>query len=121
MSQVIDLCEGSDSDDNEEWPTTDTASVPSLLLSRKRSRDNEVESSNDTHPCDENRPGNKNATDSIKFIVDRELDYEVEVSPHRKRRGIVKNEPSLQNDAAGECAQILKGVHSTEKDVNSEV
>jgi hypothetical protein len=46
MSQVIDLCEDS-SDDNGESPNT--ASLPSLPLSRKRRRDKE-ESSNDAHP-----------------------------------------------------------------------
>jgi hypothetical protein len=103
MSQVIDLCE--DSDDNGEWPNT--ASVPSLPLSRKRPRDKE-ESSNDAHPCSENFPGNKTATGSAEFAV--ELADEVEVvSPHsRKRRGDVKSERSGKNDAAGKCAQTLK-------------
>jgi hypothetical protein len=101
MSRVIDFCE--DSDDNGEWPNT--ASVPSLPLSRKRTLDKE-EASNDAHHRDENGPGN-NAN-------------ELEVSPHKKRRGVVKSERSAKKDAAVKCAQIMKGVEATEKDVDSE-
>jgi hypothetical protein len=38
MSQVIDLCEDSNSDDNNgEWTNTNTASVPSLPERKKES------------------------------------------------------------------------------------
>jgi hypothetical protein len=96
MSQVIDLCEG-DSDDDGEWSTTDD--VPPLPLCRKRPRDKE-ESSNDDHPRnEENGPGNKTATDSGHFVVDLELADEDELSPHRKRRGVMKSERSVKNDS----------------------
>jgi hypothetical protein len=89
MSKEIDLCQ--DSGDNEEWQTT--ASVPSLLytfsLSRKRPRDKE-ESSNDAQPRNENVPGNKTATGSAEFVVNLERADELEVSPHQKRRGVIK-------------------------------
>jgi hypothetical protein len=100
MSQKID----EDSDDNGEWPNT--ASVPSIPLSRKRPRDKE-ESSNDANSRNENGPGNNTATGLAEFVVDLELTDEVE-------------ERSGKNDAAGNCAQILKGVEATEKDVGSE-
>jgi hypothetical protein len=91
MSQEIDLCD--DSGDNGEWPNT--ASVPSLSLSRKRHRDNE-ESSNDDHPHNEKFPGLKTTTGSAEFVVDLELADEVEVvSPHKKRGAIMTTE----NDA----------------------
>jgi hypothetical protein len=63
MSQVIDLCEDSNSDDNGEWTNTNTntASVPSLPGTKKGARDTE-ESSNYGNPRNENGPGNKNAT-----------------------------------------------------------
>jgi hypothetical protein len=116
MSRVIDLCE--DSDDNGEWQNT--ASVPPFPLSRKRTRDKE-ELSNDAHPCNENGSGNKTAPGSAQFIVDLELADEVEVSPHnRKRRGVMKSGRSANNDAAGKCAQILKGLRATEIDVGNE-
>jgi hypothetical protein len=117
MSQVIGLCD--DSDDNEEWPNT--ASVPSLPVSRKRPRDRE-ESSTDAHPHNENGPGKNIATGSAEFAVDLELadELEVSVSPHRKRRDVMKSESSVKNDAAGNCAQSLEGVKATEKDVGSE-
>jgi hypothetical protein len=108
MSQEIDLCE--DSDASGEWPNT--ASAISPPLSRKRVRDNEG-SSKDAHPRNENGSGSKTATGSAEFVVDLQLADEVEVSPHRKRR-------SVKNDAAGQCAQILKAPHATEKDVDSE-
>jgi hypothetical protein len=60
MSQVIDLCADND-DDNGEW--LNTASIPSLPLSRKRRRDKE-ESSYDAHSRNENGLGNKTATGS---------------------------------------------------------
>jgi hypothetical protein len=41
----------------------------------------------------------------------------VEVSPHKKRRGVVKSERNGKNDA---CSLILKGFEATEKDVGSE-
>jgi hypothetical protein len=113
MSQAIDLCEG-DSDDNGEW--SNTASVHSLPLSRKRPSANK-ESCNGDHPRNKNGPGNKTATGSVKFVVDMELADEVEVSPHKKRRGVTK---SVQNDAAGNSAQMLKEFEAEEKDVDSE-
>jgi hypothetical protein len=61
MSRVIDLSQGSD--DNGESPNTNTASVPSPPLSRKRRRFKEGLSNGD-HPRIE----------------------------HRKRRGVVKSE-----------------------------
>jgi hypothetical protein len=117
MSQVIDLCR--DGDDNGERPNT--APNPSLPLSRKRFRDKE-DSSNDAHPCSENGPGKKTATGSAEFVVDLELadEFEVSVLPHKKRRGLIEKERSVKNDAAGKCAQILKGVDATEKDVGSD-
>jgi hypothetical protein len=109
MSQVIGLCE--DRDDSGEWPNT--ASVPSLLctlpLSRKRPRDKE-KLSNDAHLRNDNGPGNKTATGSD----------ELEVSPHKKRRGVMKSERSVKHGAAGECLQISRGFEATEKDVGSE-
>jgi hypothetical protein len=117
MSQEIDLCR--DSDDDGEQPNT--ASVPSLPLSRKRPRDKE-ESSNDAHPRNENGPGNKTGTGSAKFVVDLERADKVEtvVSPHRTRRAVEKSELTAKNDVARKCAQILKEVHATERDVGSE-
>jgi hypothetical protein len=120
MSKLIDLRQDSASDDEDNGELPNTASAPSLLLSKKRPRDKEESPSNDTHPRNENGPGNnKTATSSAEFVVDRELagdvEVEVEVSPRRnKRRGVVNSEPSATKDAAGKCAQILKGVHATE-------
>jgi predicted chitinase len=119
MSQVIDLCEGSD--DNGEWPNANTASVPSLPLSRKRPRDKEL--SNDIHPLNGNGPVNQTATGSAEFVADLEFANEVEVSvsPHKKRRAVVrKSKPSLKNGAAGNCAQNLEVVEVIEQDVGSE-
>jgi hypothetical protein len=114
MSQEIDLCQ--DSDDNGEW--SNTASIPSLPRSSKRLR-NKKEACNDTHPHIEDDPGNKTATGSAESVVDMELADQVEVSPHRKRRGDMKDEPSAKNDVAGKCGQVLEGVHTTEKDVGA--
>jgi hypothetical protein len=116
MSQVIDLCE--DSDDNEEQPNP-ASSIQTLLLSGKRGWDKEA-SSKDIHPRNWNGPENKNATGSAEFCVDLELADEVEESPHKKRRGVVSSISSSNNDAAGKCAQIVKGVEATEQDVGSE-
>jgi hypothetical protein len=115
MSQVFDLCEGSDG--NGGWPNA--ASVPPLPLTRKRRRDNE-ESSHDTHPHNENGSGNKTATGWAKFVFDLELADEVEVFPHRKRRSIMKSERNAKNDAAGKIAQNLKVVQANENNVGSE-
>jgi hypothetical protein len=104
MSQVIVLC--SDSEDDGEWPNKNTASVPSLPISRKRPRDKE-DSSPAAHPYNENGHGKNTATGSAEFVVDLEL------APHKKRRGV----RSGKIDAAGDCAQIMKGVHATENDV----
>jgi hypothetical protein len=116
MSQEIDLCE--DSDDNGEL--TNTASVASLPLSRKRPR-NKEELFNDSRPCNDHNPGNKTATGSAKLLVDLELAEEVEVSPHKKRcGGARKSKPSVKNSAAGDCAQILEGVEATVQDAGSD-
>jgi hypothetical protein len=112
------LCEGDSDDDNREWPNT--ASIPSLSLSRKRPRDIEKQPSNDAYSCYENGPRNKNATGSAEFVVELELADEVEVSPYRKRRSDVKSYRSVEDDAAGKCAQILKEGNAIEKDVGSE-
>jgi hypothetical protein len=117
MSQVIDVCE--DSDDNEERPNP-ASSSQSLLLSGKRAWDKIVESSNDIHPRNWNGAGNKNTTGSAELCVDLELADEVEESPHKKRRGAVSSIPSSKNDAAEKCVQILIGAETTEQDVGSE-
>jgi hypothetical protein len=118
MSQVFDLCEGSD--DNGEWPNA--ASVPPLPLSRKRRRDRE-EASNDANHRNENGLGNKTATSGwAKFVFDLELadEMEVGVSLQNKRRSLMKSDRSAKNDAAGKIAQTLKEIHATEKEVDSE-
>jgi hypothetical protein len=100
MSQVIDLCEGdSDSDDNGGLPKA--ASIPLLPLCRKRVLDNKEGSFN-----------YKNATGSAEFVVDLEL-AEVEVSPHKKRRGAVR---SGKNEAARNCLEATKKEINTSKD-----
>jgi hypothetical protein len=113
MSQVIDFCE--DSDDGE-WPNS--TSCPSLQLSGKRPRDEE--SSYTTHPRKENGPGKKTSAGSTEFVVDLELADEVEVSTSKKRRGVVRSDPSVRNDASGLCLQVLKGVHAHEQEVANE-
>jgi hypothetical protein len=87
MSEEKDLCEGG-SDDNGEWPNT--ASVPSLPLSRKRPRDEDKPSSN-THLHNESGHGDKHATVSTEFV----------------------------NNASGDCAQILQGENATKKDAGN--
>jgi hypothetical protein len=114
MSQVIDLCE--DSDDNEERPNA--ASLPSLPLSFKRPRDKE-KSSNDTF-LRNNGPVNKTAKGSAEFVVDLELANDAEISHHKKRRVVVRRISSAKNDAAGNCALMLKGVEATEQDFDGE-
>jgi hypothetical protein len=104
MSQVIDLC--SDSDSDGERPNS--ASVPSLLLSRKRTRDKEE---------------TLNANDA-EFVVDVELADGVEIVSHyhKKRRGRVMRSQRIGTDEAAEnCAQILILLNATEKGVGSEV
>jgi hypothetical protein len=116
MSQETDLY-GDYGDDNGEQPNR--ASVPSLPQTRKRRRDKEG-SCDDAHPRNDDGPGNKNTTGSAEFVVDLELAYEVEtVSPHKKRRGVMKSKASGKNDATGQCL-LRKGVDTTEKDVGSE-
>jgi hypothetical protein len=115
MSKVTDLCQ--DGYDNVERP--DRASVPSLRRSSKRLRDKK-ESSNDAHPRNENGSENKTATGSVESLVDLEIADKVEESPHKKRRGVLKSKESGKNDAAGKCAQIMRGGHATETDVDSE-
>jgi hypothetical protein len=117
MSQVIDVCE--DSDDNEERPNS-ASSFQSILLSGKRAWDKTVESSKGIPPRNWNGPEKKNATGSAEFCVDLKLADEVEESPQKKRRGAVSSIPSSKNDAEGKCAQILLGVEATEQDVGSE-
>jgi hypothetical protein len=70
--------------------------------------------------CNCSGTGGQTATGSVEAVVDLERADEVEVSPHRKRRGVVRSKRSVKNDAAGKCAQTLKGVEATEKDVGSE-
>jgi hypothetical protein len=108
MSQAIHLCE--DSDDNGEWPNTNAASAPPLVISRKRPRGKEESSNNEAYSRYENSPGNKNATGSAEFVVDLELADEVEVSVstnQRKRRA--KNDVAVENterDVGSEDAQV---------------
>jgi hypothetical protein len=103
MFQEIDLCRD---DDDDESPNT--ASVPPVILSRKRSR-HQDESSNDDHPRKEDGSGDKTATGSAEFLVNVEVEDEVEVSAHRKRRGVVRSKQIAKNK------KILKGFHATEK------
>jgi hypothetical protein len=119
VSQEINLRR--DSDDNGEWAYPNTAPIPSLPLSRKRPLESE-EVSNDSCPRNESSPENKTVTGSTDFAIGLELADEVKaVSPHnRKRRGVVKVERSGKNDAAGECALILKGDHAIKEDAGSE-
>jgi hypothetical protein len=108
MSQEISLRE--ESDDNGKCQNT--ASAPSLPLSGKRSRDKKESG---------NGPVKKKATGSAEFVVSLELANDVEISPSGKRRGVVRSIPSAKNDAAANCAQILKGVvEATEKNVGNE-
>jgi hypothetical protein len=117
MSQEIDLCRDT-GDDNRVRPNT--ASVPPFPLTRKRAREIK-EFFIGAHPRNENGPKNKTATVAAESVVDLELADEVEaVSPHKKRRGVRKSKPSGKNDAAGKCAQNLKGDHAAENDVGSE-
>jgi hypothetical protein len=102
MSPVNDFYEV-DSDDNGEW------SAPSLPVSRKRSLTRSSK-----------RLRDKTATTSVEPVVDLELADEVEVSPPKRRRDGVGSKPCGNNDAAGNCAQILKGLRATEQDVGSE-
>jgi hypothetical protein len=112
MFQVNDLCKDSDNDDNNgEWPNT--ASVPSLPVSRKTSL-----------PRSSKRLREKQESAAL-VVVDLKKhadDDKVDVPPPKKRprRGVVKSKPSVKNDAAGTCAQILKGLRATEEDVDSE-
>ena len=108
MSQEIDLCRDS-GDANGERPNS--ASLPSLPRSSKRLRDKE-----------ESRNGHvkHNVKGSAGFVVDLELEDEVEFSPHKKRRGVRKSKESGMNGAAGKCAHILIGDDATETDVDGE-
>jgi hypothetical protein len=126
MFRVINLCE--DSDDNEEWPKRNTnavaPSISSILVARKRPRDERESSSNHAHhPSDKNDPGNTPATGSPDFVVDLKLADEVEVSISEQKRmrcDNVNNKQGAKNDAAGKYGRILKGVEATEKDVGIE-
>jgi hypothetical protein len=124
LSQEIDL-HRDNGDDNVQQPNK-SASVPSRPLSLTRKRRREMVAlfnSAHNHPHNDDGPGNKTATGSAEFDVDLELEDEVKavlVSLHKKRCGVMKSKPSGNNDAAGPCLQILKGVHATEKDVASE-
>jgi hypothetical protein len=111
MSKVIDLYQ--DSDDGE-WPNT--ASCPSPQFLGKRSRDRE-ESLYDARPPKENGPGKKT---SVAFVFDLDLADKADVSPYRKRRGVVTSEKSTKDDAAGKYLQSLEGVEAAEKVVRSE-
>jgi hypothetical protein len=79
-------------------------------------------SSHATHPRSANSSGVKTASSSAEFVIDLELadEVEVSVSPHRKRHGVIQSERSGKSDTGGECAQIVKGVQATQKDVGSE-
>jgi hypothetical protein len=100
MSQVIDLCGDSESDDNGEWPNT--ASIPPLPFSRKRTRDNQEEiSSNDDDPRDQNDSENVNATGFTDLTVDLEVAEKAEDSPYRKRRSVMTSGRSVKD-----CAKI---------------
>jgi hypothetical protein len=108
MSKVTAFYENSD--DNGQRPNSD--SVPSLPCSSKRLRDKK-ESRNDS--------GRKAVTGSAKFVFDLELADGVEVvSPSKKRHRVAKVIPNGENYAVRNCAQILKGVNATEKDVDGE-
>jgi hypothetical protein len=101
-------------DDNGEW--SNTTSVPSLPVSRKKSLPRSSKRLR-------NKEESKTATGSAGFVDDLELADEdkVDASPRKKRcRGAVKSKPSVNNDAAGNCAQILKGLRATEEYVDSE-
>jgi transposase-like protein len=104
MSQEIDLCGESETDNGER---TTSASGLSLPLSRKRLRDKEA-SVNYADLRNGNGPGQKKVTGSAEFVVDLELADEVEASPHKKRRVV------------GKRAQALEGVEATERDAGSE-
>jgi hypothetical protein len=83
MSQVIDLCEDSDDDNNGERPST--ASVPSLPVSGKRPRD-KGESSYDghahVHTRNKNEPGGERGVGS-KYVeeVEHRESHEAEMHP----------------------------------------
>jgi hypothetical protein len=79
-----------------------------------------VQSNKEGSSNNENGPEDKTATGSAEFVVDLELADEVEIPPYRKRRGDVKSDRSVEDDAAGKCAHILKEVNAIEKDVGSE-
>jgi hypothetical protein len=128
MSQVIDLRECSNDSVNNGGVCPNTTSVPSSpFLFRKRPWYKQG-ASNDAHPRNESGPGNKRTatragSGSAKFVFDLELAAEVDVDvlPNRKkRRAVVKREPSGKNDGAGKCAQIRKILHATKKDVGTE-
>jgi hypothetical protein len=91
-------------------------SIPSLPFSRKKIRDKEV-SLSDVPLRNENGPGKKKVTGSAEFVADLELADEVEKLPQTKRPGAVRSDPSVRNDAAGNFAQVLKGVEATAKKV----
>jgi hypothetical protein len=67
----------------------------------------------------EERGLQRNRLSRVCRLFDLDFAAEGDVSPHRKRLGAVKREPSGNNDVAGNCAQIVKGVHATKKDVGS--
>jgi hypothetical protein len=138
MSRVIDF---RDDGDDRDWPNA--ASVPSLPITRKRLRD-EKESSKDARPRSENGPKKKTALGSAAEVVaDLEREDDVEVAPRRNKRRGITSEPTAKKEvevaprrnqrrgvrrsesiaktyAAGKCAQILKGLHATDKHGGSE-
>jgi hypothetical protein len=95
-------------------------SITSFTSTVQRERPREKEDSpNDAHLRNENGPRNKTVIGSTEFVADLELADGMEVSPHKKRRGVVRSKPSGKDDAAGKCPQ-LRGDHATETDVDSE-
>jgi uncharacterized protein YerC len=110
MSERVVMCRDS-GDDSGEGPNS--ASIPTLPRSTKRLRD-KTESGNG--------PVKKTARGSAKFVYDLEFVDEVEaVAPQKKQRGVVRRKPNGKNDVGESCAQSLKGVHTTERNVGSEV
>jgi hypothetical protein len=131
MSQEIDLREGygdsnsdknsdSNSDNNGEWSNKNTASVPSLSLSRKRSlplsKKTRV-SFHDAHPRNENGR-------VLAFVVAGSSHTSnfrgMEVPPHKKQRKDVRSKARIKYDAAEKVAQRRKGVRATENAVDGE-
>jgi hypothetical protein len=119
MSQAINLCQ--DSDDNREWSSTNATSIPSLPLTRKRARDKDESSMMLI-------TATMRMTLEIRLRQARQtllstwkVGVDVSVTANkRKRRGVRRKKQSANNSTVGKCAQILKGLEATEKDVGGE-